>query len=205
MTAAGKLLDGEGWKLGDGNVRSKSLPNADGEKVDTPLFITLTTVDSQENISVVETIKRMWEAVGVRVELELVPASRIQQDKLRPRDYSVLLYGEILGQDPDPYPFWHSSQIENGGLNLSRYSNRRADELLEMARATTDLKKRESLYRDFQDLLIEDLPAIFLYSPNYTYAVDRRVKGIEPTVVFTPADRFTNVADWYIKTKKVWE
>jgi len=205
LTAAGKLLDGEGWKLGDKNVRSKLMSGADGEKVDTPLSITLTTVDSQENISVAETIKRMWEAIGVQVVLELVPVSRIQQDKLRPRDYSALLYGEILGQDPDPYPFWHSSQIENSGLNLSRYSNRLADELLEKARTTIDEEKRSSFYQDFQDLLIEDLPAIFLYSPNYTYAVDRRVKGIEPTVIFTPADRFTNIADWYVKTKKVWE
>jgi len=204
LTAAGKLLDDEGWKLGDGNVRSKMLPGADGDKIDTPLSITLTTVDSQENVSVAETVKRMWEGIGVQVAIELVPVSRIQQDKLRPRDYSVLLYGEILGQDPDPFPFWHSSQIDNGGLNLSRYSNRRADQLLEKARATTDSEERESLYQDFQDLLIEDLPAIFLYSPNYTYAVDRRVKGIEPTVVFTPADRFTGVADWYVKTKKVW-
>ncbi|MFH2062698.1 MAG: ABC transporter substrate-binding protein [bacterium] len=205
LEAAGKLLDNEGWTKGDDGIRSKKLAGADGEKVDTPLSITLTTVDAKENITVAQTIQRMWEALGIRVETELVPSSRIQQDKLRPRDYGALLYGEILGPDPDPYPFWHSSQSENGGLNLSKFSNRRADELLEQARSTNDAEKRTALYQKFQDILADEIPAIFLYSPNYTYAVDKRVKGIETTTIFTPADRFTDLANWYVKTKKVWE
>lgn len=205
LGAAAELLESDGWKLGDDGVRTKKIKGADEEMVDTPLAVTLTTADAQENITVAQIIKAQWESIGVRTELEIVPSSKIQKDKIRSRDYDALLYGEIIGADPDPYPFWHSSQNEKGGLNLAVFSDRRVDELLEEARASTDDEERRELYHEFQDILAEDLPAIFLYSPTYTYAVDRKVRGIETTTIFSPADRFTDVNDWYMKTKKVWK
>jgi len=206
LEKSAELLDNAGWKLNDSGTRSKMLPDEDGEVVETPLSITLTTVDAKENITVAQIIKRRWESLGIQTELEIVPASRVQPDKIRPRAYDVLLYGEIIGPDPDPYPFWHSSQNEGGGLNLAVFSNRRVDELLELARATNDDEKRAEYYREFQDILAENVPAIFLYSPTYTYAVDRSVQGIEPGgTIFAPADRFSNIKSWYLKTKRVWK
>jgi len=205
LGAAAEFLENDGWKMGEEGVRTKMIEGAGGEKTDTPLSLTLTTADAKENITVAQIIKSRWESIGVRTELEIIPSSRIQTDKIRPRDYDALLYGEIIGPDPDPYPFWHSSQNGPGGLNLAVFSNRRVDELLEQARASTDDDKRRELYREFQDILAEDLSAIFLYSPTYTYAVDRKVQGIETTTIFTPADRFTDVQDWYMKTKRVWK
>jgi peptide/nickel transport system substrate-binding protein len=202
---AASLLNEAGWSLNDAGKRSKKITDANGGKVDTSLAITLTTVDAKENIAVAQIIKRHWENIGVQVELEMVPVSRVQQDILRPRAYDALLYGEILGADPDPFPFWHSSQNENGGLNLAAFSNRRVDELLEQARSATDREKRKSLYKEFQNILTEELPAIFLYSPTYTYAVDYRMRGIETGTIFTPADRFASIEKWYVKTKKIWK
>ncbi len=206
LERSAELLNDAGWKLGENGIRSKLLPGADDEKIDTPLAITLTTVDAKENITVAQIVKRRWESLGIQTGLEIVPASRIQQDNIRPRNYDVLLYGEIIGPDPDPYPFWHSSQNESGGLNLAVFSNRRVDELLELARTTNDVEKRAEYYREFQDILAEDLPAIFLYSPTYTYAVSHTVQGIETGgTIFAPADRFANIKNWYLKTKKVWK
>lgn len=204
LGAAAELLEQDGWKLADDGIRTKKIEGADEEMVDTPLTLTLTTADAKENITVAQIIKAQWESIGVRAELEIVPSSRIQKDKIRPRDYDALLYGEIIGPDPDPYPFWHSSQNEKGGLNLAVFSSRRVDEILEQARASHDDDERRELYREFQDILAEDLPAIFLYSPTYTYAVDRKVQGIETTTIFAPADRFTDVNSWFMKTRKIW-
>jgi peptide/nickel transport system substrate-binding protein len=61
------------------------------------------------------------------------------------------------------------------------------------------------MYVKFQNILAEEVPAIFLYSPTYTYAVSRRVQGVEAASVFSPADRFSNVESWYIDTKKIWQ
>ena len=61
------------------------------------------------------------------------------------------------------------------------------------------------MYIEFQDILAEETAAIFLYSPTYTYVVSRKVQGIEALTIFAPADRFTNVVDWYMDTEKVWQ
>lgn len=205
LAAADKLLNDAGWTMDEAEgVRMKEQPDPNDAKlkVRVPLTITLTTVDTQENITVAQLLKEGWESIGVGTELEIVPSSQVQKEKIRPRDYSAFLYGEILGEDPDPFPFWHSSQNQESGLNLAVFSSRRADELLEKARATNDVQQRADSYVEFQDILAEEVPAIFLYSPTYTYVVDAKIKGIETKTIFSPADRFTDVTGWYIETKR---
>lgn len=205
--AAAALLDDDGWEVNEGSgIREKDLPDPDdeGEKIPTPLTVTITTVDTTENIAGAQIIKKGWESIGVDTGLEIIPSSKIQSEKIRPREYDALLYGEIIGPDPDPFPFWHSSQADENGLNLTGFANRRVDELLETARATNDDERRAEMYIEFQDILAEDVAAIFLYSPTYTYVVSRKVQGIDVLTIFAPADRFTNVENWYMETEKVW-
>ena len=57
-------------------------------------------------------------------------------------------------------------------------------------------------YFVFQNILIDDLPAIFLYSPDYTYPVNKKIKGLDVERIALPADRFINIENWYLKTKK---
>jgi peptide/nickel transport system substrate-binding protein len=79
------------------------------------------------------------------------------------------------------------------------------DELLEKARLSLSADERASYYKEFQELLAEEAPAAFLYSPAYTYAVSRRVKGVDAATIFSPSDRFADVAKWYIETKSAWK
>ncbi|MFA6603916.1 MAG: peptide ABC transporter substrate-binding protein [Patescibacteria group bacterium] len=205
-TKAAALLDQEGWKIGEGGLRQKESKDAKTKAVTkTELAITLTTVDSKDSIAVAQIIQQNWASVGVKAELEITPASKIARDKIKTREYEALLYGEIIGPDPDPYPFWHSSQNAAPGLNLAVFSNRRADELLEKSRLTTKEEERATYYKEFQDILAEEVPAIFLYSPTYTYAVSSKIKGIDNGTIFIPADRFSNVINWYINTRRVWK
>ncbi|MBI3626958.1 hypothetical protein HY224_02850, partial [Candidatus Uhrbacteria bacterium] len=112
---------------------------------------------------------------------------------------------EIIGPDPDPFPFWHSSQVDDPGLNLSLFQDKDVDRLLVEARQSSDLATREADYRKFQDIMAKQLPAIFLYSPTYTYALDRRIKGFSLDQINTPADRFNNLSEWYLKTKRIFK
>lgn len=197
ITAADELLEKEGWKIStqeDGTkIRKKS------EEV---LEITLTTVDVADNISVAEKIRDMWQAIGVRVNLEIIPKKIIEQDIISPRNYQAILFGEIMGADPDPFPFWHSTKRQTPGVNLTNFGNKQADALLEKGRTTTDEAARSELYIQFQDILINELPAIFLYSPTYTYPVNKKIKGITQTNITSPADRFNGITNWYIKTTR---
>ncbi len=165
----------------------------------------LVSVDQPQLIKVAELLKEQWSKIGVSLEIEKYPLSELEQDFIKPRNYQILLLGEVLGSIPDPLPFWHSSQKIDPGLNLSVYSNKKADKLLEEIRETYDPFLRQEKLEKFQDILIEDAPAIFLYSPNYIYLITKKVKGVQVKKITEPARRFTGIENWYIKTKRVWK
>ncbi|MDD5043675.1 MAG: peptide ABC transporter substrate-binding protein [Patescibacteria group bacterium] len=166
------------------------------------LALNLTTVNQAENVKAAELIKNYWQEIGIKVNLIIVPPADIRRETIKNRDYEILLYSEIVGSDPDPYPFWHSSQNSHPGLNLAIFVNRHIDELLEDARQTINTEERSKKYKEFQDIMSKELPAIFLYSPTYTYVMDKKIKGIVANRLTIPSDRFAKIEKWYIKTKK---
>ena len=93
---------------------------------------------------------------------------------------------------------------EGIGGNLALYSNKTADRLLEEARGTLNPLERAQKYDDFQKVLIEDIPAVFLYSSHYLYGLDDDVGGFDTELIAVPQERFSNVANWYLKTKRVF-
>lgn len=166
------------------------------------LSFTITTVDQPEMTTLARALQSDLQAIGIITNIHLVSHKKITSDIINVRAYEALLYGEVLGADPDPYPFWHSSQVQSPGLNLSLFSNKKADTLLEEARKIIDIPTREEKYKQFQDIVNQDIPAVFLYSPTYTYILPQSIKGFNQTNIATPSDRFAHVAEWYIKTKR---
>lgn len=166
---------------------------------------TLTVVDSGNNVAVAQKIKSYWEQIGVLVELKVVPGERAA-DIIKNRNFEILLYGESVGGDPDVYAFWHSSQIGGKGLNLAGYNNPEVDKLLTEARSITNSEERKIKYQKFQEIISEDIPVIFLYSPTYTYVQSKKIKGFSGTMIIEPADRFASIFAWHLKTSKklIW-
>lgn len=162
---------------------------------------TITVIDSSSNVQVAEKIKAYWEKIGVEVSLNIVPGERAAEI-IRNRAFEVLLYGESVGGDPDVYAFWHSLQSGAKGLNLAAYNNPEVDKLLVEARETNEINQRIEKYKKFQEIVSNDIPAIFLYSPTYTYIQSKKVKGFNGLVIIEPADRFSSIANWYLKTSK---
>ncbi len=170
------------------------------------LIIKLTTVDNEDNVNVVAEIQKQWEQIGVKTEINIVTTSEIQANVIKPRNFEALFYGQVVGNDPDIYVFWHSSQIGENGLNISNYDNSDVDKLLEEARLIANREERIQKYQEFQEKIVEDLPAIFMYSPLYTYVQSHKVQGFDIESILKSSDRFDNITDWYIKTGKkiVW-
>ncbi len=166
------------------------------------LTIRLTTVDHPENQKTAELIKDDWNKIGITVKLEIIAPQKITEI-IKKRQYECLIYGQNVGFDPDPYAFWHSSQINDPGLNLAQFSNKEADQLIVEARETSEKKIREEKYKKFQTILQEEIPAIFLYSPTYTYVLTNKIKGFNIQSIVEPRDRFNNLEEWYIKTKRI--
>lgn len=185
-------------------IAEETYPFQVRQKKNTYLEITLTTINQPDYLKIAEMIQKSWQLIGVKTNLRVLEIDQVQKEILRDRNYEILLYGENLGYDPDPYPFWHTSQINYPGLNLSGYSNSKVDKLLEEARKTTSIETREKNYIEFQKMLAEDVPAIFLYNPTYTYPQAKLIKGYDTHTIIVPANRFTNINNWYIKTKRTF-
>ena len=179
-------------------------PNADGvlaKSKDATLELKITTSTWSELSAVAEQIKEQWETLGAKVTIETLPISQLQQ-VIKERDYQILLFGEIMNIDPDPFTMWHSSQRQEPGLNLALYKNDTADKLMEEARTTLNPLERRQKYDDFQKILVEDIPAVFLYSPHFLYGILRDVHGFDTHIISTPDGRFTDIRDWYIDTSR---
>ncbi len=177
------------------------------EKIFSYFIVNFTTVDDEESIKVAEAIKKYWEQIGVKTNINIIPSSQIQTDVISTRQFEVLLFGQLLSRDPDLYAFWHSSQVGENGLNIANYANADVDKILEEGRAMSEETEEESekrikKYKEFQRLLNSDIPAIFLYSPTYTYIQAKNIKGFNVNNIYSPSHRFNNINDWYIKTKK---
>ena len=169
-----------------------------------PLSLTLTTINQQTLIKVASHLKTQWESLGIKTEIKIVDSPTLTEEIIRPRNYELILLGQGLGMILDPFPFWHSSQTKDPGLNLALYENKESDKLLEEARQTLDQEKRKTALEKFQNILIEDAPAIFLYSPDYPYLVSEQIKGVSVEIITDPSKRFSGVENWYIKTKRTW-
>ncbi len=195
-------------KLAREQIESETPPSQEifrKNKKDKILTVTITTVNNDATIAAAESIQSFWQAVGVHTILYVIDPQLIQSEIIKNRNYEALLFGEVLGADSDPYPFWHSSQVDDPGLNLSLFVNRKADKLLEEARETNDNEVRAEKYQEFQEILHEEIPAIFLYNPTYNYAQRKKIKDFSASQIVVPADRFNEIEKWFTETKGSWK
>ncbi|MEA2065246.1 MAG: peptide ABC transporter substrate-binding protein [Patescibacteria group bacterium] len=196
-----ELIEKAKFKKEENSEFYKKKINVDGEVEEQELLISLTLIDSPQNIELAGMIKDFWKEIGVNTEINLLEISEIKKVRDE-RNYQAMLYSEILGFDPDPYPFWHSSQVSFPGLNLSGFNNKEADKLLEDARIIIDKDIRIEKYKKFQELLNEEKTAIFLFQPIYDYVIDKNIKNVKISNIVVPSDRFSNINEWYIKTER---
>jgi len=169
----------------------------------TQLSFELLYPDDSEHAALANAIQRDWTSLGIQVTLTALPYDQLVAEHLDTRNYQAALVDLNLSRspDPDPYPFWHQTQISNG-QNYSKWDDRQASEYLEQARITTDLAERIRLYNNFQVRWSQELPALPLYYPVYTYAVSSDVHGVSIGPIFDPADRFNHITDWYLVTSR---
>jgi peptide/nickel transport system substrate-binding protein len=184
------LLDEAGWIDSDGDgVRDK-----DGVKL---AFILL-----GDNQDMVESIATQWAKIGVQAAPQPVSIAGLIGDFLVPRTYDAAIVHWEQAGDPDPYPLWHSTQIQ-AGQNYAGWNDRATDEAIEKARALTDRAARQDYYKQFQRIFAQEVPALLLYHPVYSYGVRSKVHDVQMGPLNSPADRFHNIADWYIVTRRI--
>ncbi len=197
---ANALLEKANWKI---NKTTGIREKKKGKSV-ARLSFSLATSDVTELKTSAEMLAKMWRAVGAEVKVEIFEAGDLNQNVIRPRKFDALLFGEIVGRDRDLFAFWHSSQRNDPGLNVSGYANAKVDRWLDETRKTTDEAKRANDYANALAAIKSDAPAVFLYSPEFMYLLPEKIQGFVKGSVAIPSERFLEIHQWYIKTKKVF-
>ncbi len=196
---ARELLRKNGWKPNSQGIMEKTV-----KKETYTLQFTVSTSNAPDLVKTAELIKKQWEEIGAKVETKYYELADLNQLVIKPRKYDALLFGEIIGRDLDLFAFWHSSQRNDPGLNIALYTSNKADKMLEAARTATNQEERLKQFKLFNEEVTKDVPAIFLYAPEFIYILPDTIQNFNLNAMSSPSDRFSNVHKWYTTTENVW-
>jgi peptide/nickel transport system substrate-binding protein len=197
VNKAKSLLEEAGWydDNNDGVLERGSL------KLE---FSLLTNDDDPTRIQLIQAISKQLAEVGIKATPETVGWEELVSQRLTLRRFDAILGGwQNLPPDPDPYPYWHSSQASENGRNFANYISEEADVLMQDARSTTDRTRRIELYRRFQELFANDVPSLLLYQPVYNYAIDKSIHNVQIGPMIDSSDRFRTLSSWYLATQRM--
>lgn len=121
--------------------------------------------------------------IGIKVNLQKI-AYAAQREKIDAGDFDLTL-GVWSPDYADPYMFmnyWFDS--DNFGLagNRAFYKNDQVDQLVRKAASVNDQAQRTDLYKQAQELIVQDAPYVFLVQKNYQLPMRKSVQGF----VFNP-------------------
>lgn len=196
---AEKLLDSAGWKL-DGSIRKKG-----GQ----PLTLNVVTTKNPDFEKALDTMAEQWKQLGISVTTNIVdpsdPTQNVAQQILQPRAYDVLLYQLSIGNDPDVYAYWHSSQAPEG-FNFSNYRKSISDDALLSARSRLEPALRNAKYLTFARQWLNDVPAIGLYQATAQYIHTGNVHtDVAHTKLNSAIDRYASVRYWSVGSATVFK
>lgn len=153
-------------------------------------------------------IKENWLANGVRdVNIIALEPEDLFENAIKTNNYEMVLFGNVLENPRDLFSFWHSSERFYPGLNLALYQNSRVDSILEAIRETEDGGQQNGLLKSAERIIVEDKPAIFLFSLPYNYVYAKNLGGFEfkneNFFIANPTDRFQNINKWHLAKARV--
>ena len=144
-----------------------------------------THTDTLRADPLVQAIKSALEKIGLPVELILYNDWNAYNKRVLIEGKGQLFRDGWLGYTRHPddflYPLFHSQSSHN----FFKYKNAEVDSLLEQARRSPDEPTQRVLYRRIQEIILQDVPAVFLSHPKAVYAIRNRVKNfrVDPLAI----------------------
>jgi peptide/nickel transport system substrate-binding protein len=197
--AAAAILTKAGWKQNDNDIWEKTT----GDET-ISLSVTISTSNTPLFEATANEVTKWWEALGVEVSVDQYEQTDLVQAIIRPRNFQVLLFGNDIGRAVDLYPFWHSSQKDDPGLNITQYTSIEADTYLKTVRTTQSVPERDQAITALATLIMNERPAIFLFTPTFTYLQKADVTHPSMLRLSSPSERFANIATWYTSKERLW-
>ena len=175
---AEKLLDGVGWKKeGDGPRTARGVSGiADGTRLSID-FLHFPTFAKYG-----ELVRQQLGAVGIGVVLKTLEPAIFAPTVFKDRNFDSNVISYCNGPDPEigVRRMYHSSQIGPAPFtNAAAYRNPRVDALFDEASRTVERDKRSRLYRQIQEIAVQELPYYWLVETVSTRAWAARCSGFK--------------------------
>ena len=188
--AARALLSDAGWQEAE--------PGRPLRRGDETLAITLLAGDSTPRGREIAEVARQLEAIGFRVDPQLMSTESLLRDHLQPGDFDAALIGRWLAEtDPDQFALWHSTRAHGFGDNYGGISSPDLDRWLEVGRRQVTTAARADAYRHFQASWLDEQPAVPLYHPHTVYALTRDLTVPDDTPLPDASWRLRHLPDWH--------
>ncbi|MBI1228377.1 MAG: hypothetical protein GC192_24295 [Bacteroidetes bacterium] len=172
---ARKLLAEAGWTDSNGNgTVDKTI---DGALVEMKLQYLYSSSNFAENYALL--LKNNAQKIGIEIELAVVDP-KVLSEKRKNGDYELAAGGAGYQPIPDdPKQFWHTDGAVPGGSNYARFGDAKSDAIIDGIQNSPDEATRTKLYKEFQQVIYDEQPFIFLFSPQERIAIHQR---FEPEV-----------------------
>lgn len=200
LTQARGILTAAGWSQND--TGQWQIETAEEDVI--PLEVSISTANTPLFDTTATYVAGVWEELGVVVHVAQFEQADLVQAIIRPRDFQALLFGADIGRQIDLYPFWHSSQKEDPGLNIAQYTNIEVDALLEKIRTTAEPEEKQDALSTVIETIKADTPAIFLFTPTFSHVQHKDVTLSKALNLSNPSERFNTIAQWHLQSNNVW-
>ena len=168
---AAALLDAAGWRDTDGD----GTRDRDGRELE---FDLLVSAGSTAGRQIDEVFAGELARAGVRARIRTLEwAAFVERIDTGAYEAASLAWA-ASDPNPDPYPYWHSSQFPPRGSNVPFYANAAADRLMDEARREPDAGKRREIYHRLHRIFRDDAPVVFVVNASQKHAFRRRVRGL---------------------------
>jgi ABC-type transport system substrate-binding protein len=149
--------------------------------------------------SMVPIVQAQFADVGIKVELLQLEAPELIRKLVTEPDYDLYIGGGgVYGADPSiSSKYYLSANLTPAGANNVRYVNEEIDRLYDEGRVASELDERRAIYTEIAKILNDDLPSIFLWSPNTNFAFNKRLEGFEPPRYVD--NRLWNAEEWSLR------
>ncbi len=142
--------------------------------------LTLATMSSSIDVQTAEIIAAYLKDVGVDVLITILEPS-VYWLKTNSGEFDMFIgsWGSVTGDsDYALYPTHHSSAFGAPG-NRTFFNDKKVDELLEEARETLDKNKREKLFEEVQEIIVNNNSEVMLFYRDLNGAINKKIKGFE--------------------------
>jgi ABC-type transport system substrate-binding protein len=145
-----------------------------------------------------EIIQEQFREVGLQMDILQVDVAENQRRSIQSSDFDIRnVGGGVFRADPSVSGTYMTTDTwtPNGG-NYGHYSNPEIDELYPQAQAAGDPEERRRIYTEIAQILNDECPWIWLYSPNSIYGVSNRIQGYQPPSYID--NKLWNAEEWSV-------